>query len=331
MKRINLLISIFLVFSLINLVPSCLGYNDESLRISVLNDADSLTLNIKGQYSIATLNTDEVIREGRDLFEARVVPTRKGLTISREPFDIYGVKIIPSDNASVSIGKRSFRGKLDIIRKENEKLLVINHVGLEDYLKGVLYHEVSHWWPMETLKAQAITARTYALYQRSLMQQRDFDLTNDIYSQVYGGKHSERLKTNIAVDKTRGMVLAFDNAIFPTYYHATCGGRTEDSVNIWDIELLPLKGVKCIFCKYSPHYKWKKGISFDDIKNRLSNAGYEIGQIQNLDTTAKNTSGRIEYVSVLSTKELKIPANDFRLAMGPNIIRSTNFSLKVKN
>lgn len=307
-----------------------MGLDDTTLRVCVLKDADQMVLTIRGSYKILALKTNQLIKKGRSLRKAKVVPTSSGLLISGEPFDIYGINIVPRRNASIYIGRRSFRGNLDIIRTEEKRLLVINHIDVEDYLKGVLYHEVSHWWPIEALKAQAIAARTYALYQKSIRKDFDYDLTSDIYSQVYGGRLSEKLKTNRAVKLTRGMVLTYKNEIFPTYYHATCGGRTEDASNLWDIDLPPLKGVKCDFCRHSPHYKWRYKVSVSKVERKLREAGYKIGGLKRITLRGKTSSGRIKELGLISKEEVAVPTKDFRMILGPNSIRSTNFQIRVK-
>lgn len=330
-KTIIILLSAVILIFATHLPSSAFRFHDKMLRVCVLKDAASLMLTIKGDYMIFTLKTNEVIEVGKNLRKAEVVPSSKGLIINNEPFNVYGVKIVPRRDALVYIGRRSFRGNIDIIRTEDLKLLVINHLDLEDYLKGVLYHEVSHWWPMETLRAQAIAARTYAVYQKSRSERRDFDLTNDIYSQVYGGRGSEKVRTNRAVDSTRGEALFFNNEIFPTYYHATCGGRTENASNLWNIDLPPLKGVKCNFCKFSPHYKWKYSISLEDIEEPLRSSGYKIEGLKKIKIQGKDASGRIEKLKLIAKRDILIPAKDFRLIIGPNHIRSTNFTIKMKN
>jgi len=303
---------------------------DNMLRVCVLKGSNDLELTIKGRYKILTIKTAELIERGRDLKAAPVLALDSGLSISGRPFKIYGIKVMPKTDASVSIGRRVFRGTVDIIRTKERKLLVINHVELEDYLKGVLYHEVSHWWPMETLKAQAIAARTYALYQKSIKRDSDYDLTSDIYSQVYGGKASERIRTNRAVSITCGKVLTYKNEIFPAYYHATCGGRTEDASNLWDIKIPPLKGVRCGFCRFSPHYYWECEILLSGLEEKLSRAGYNLKNIVDIKAKGRTRSGRIkDLIFICAGKEVIIPADDFRLAIGPNRVRSTNFTLEV--
>jgi len=324
--------TILVIFALfVVLSPSeALRINDTILRVCVLKGAKELSLTIKGHYKILALKTNEVMDKGNNLKRAEVLPSQSGLLISNRAFNVYGIKIVPRRDASVYIGKRAFRGNLDIIRTKEKKLLAINHVDLEDYLKGVLYHEVSHWWPIETLKAQAIAARTYALYQKSIRQDKDFDLTNDIYSQVYGGRQSERMKTNKAIKLTRGKVLTFKGDIFPTYYHATCGGYTEDASNLWNINLNSLKGRRCDFCKHSPHYKWRYKIAISEVERKLGLAGYSVTGLKGIRLHGKTSSGRVRELRLISDKELLIPAKNFRLIIGPNLMRSTNFKLKTK-
>lgn len=320
-----------IIFLLSAILPSeAFWAKDNTLRVCVLKNANSLVLSIKGQYKIIALKTNGLLEKGEDLHNVGVLPMGSGLSVSGKPLRIFGIKVVPKKDALVYIDNRSFRGNIDIVRTEENTLLVINHINVEDYIKGVLYHEVSHWWPMETLKAQAIAARTYALYQKSVRQEEDYDLTSDIYSQVYGGRGSERLKTNRAVDLTRSKVLTFNKEIFPTYYHATCGGRTEDASNLWDIDLAPLKGVKCSFCRHSPHYKWKYKLLTTDLEEKLFLAGYDAGGVKDIKLEGKTSSGRVKDLILSGNKALTIPAKDFRLAISPNHIRSTYFRITGK-
>ena len=107
---------------------------------------------------------------------------------------------------------------------------------------------------MEALKAQAVAARTYALYSINPAG-KHYDVTNDIYSQVYGGRDSERYRTDLAVDRTRGQVLTYNNQIIPAYFHATCGGMTEDARELWNLpDIPPLRGVPCLILqKFTAH------------------------------------------------------------------------------
>jgi len=299
------------------------------VRVAVAIDEPAVTLEIKGNYIITALPLSEKLMGGRDLAEVEIKPGYSGIFMDGKPLNIYGVKIKAEEEASIRINNRAFRGELDIIRTENIKLLAINKLDLEDYIKGVLYHEVSHWWPMATLKAQAIAARTFAICKVIESKNADFDLRSDVYSQVYGGRTSERYRTTRAVDETRGKILVYRGKIIPAYYHATCGGHTEDASRLWKTEIFPLKGRPCNYCRRSPHYAWSAELSLGDIEKRLGLKGYRLKGVEAVEILSRNDSGRVETVAVKDTLGIeKIPSNKFRLALGPNLIKSTNFSLK---
>jgi stage II sporulation protein D len=161
-------------------------------------------------------------------------------------------------------------------------------------------------------------------------KQKDFDVTSDIYSQVYGGRGSERYRTNKAVDETEGKVLFYQGKIIPAYFHATCGGHTEDATLLWDLDLTPLKGVVCPYCKESPHFNWHYDLPVKEIAKKLSGAGFKITDIKNISIEGKDRSGRITNLIITCEEgEVKISAKDFRGTIGPNIINSTNFSVTI--
>jgi stage II sporulation protein D len=302
------------------------------LRVAILKDVKSFKLTLRSPYEIFALKTLEKLSSGKRLNSALVVPAEAGIKIGNRNFSFPGIRII-SKKGYIFINRRNFRGQVDIIRTAEKKLLVVNYVDTEDYLRGVLYQEVSHWWPMEVLKAQAIVARTFALYRKQQNQERNYDLSSDVFSQVYGGRRSETWRTNIAVNRTEGRVLKYQGKIFPTFYHANCGGHTQDASRIWNIDLEPLKGVKCDFCKRSKYYRWQAEIPLARITQKMRWGGYKkVGSIYRLTILERDPSGRVAELLIDSDKgKTKISGYRFRLRLGVNLIRSTNFTVKIKN
>jgi len=297
--------------------------------VAIIPGAESVNLKAYGNYEITDGKTGKPLSGGRNL--KSVVTTYKGqILIGGKLFNTYKVSLASGDGGLILIDGRRFRGEIQFIINSDAKLLVVNNIDLEDYVKGILYHEASHYWPMEALKAQAIVSRTYAVFQRQENKGRNFDVTSDIYSQVYGGRASERYRTNKAVEETKGIVLTFQGKVFPTYFHATCGGHTEDASVLWNTDLPPLKGVVCNFCRQSEHFKWHYVLSLEEIKKELNQAGFKIGNIFDLVVLNRDNSGRVTDLSIVSSSGIvKIPAKDFRGALGPNIIRSTNFHVSI--
>ena len=300
------------------------------IRVSLLQDVPSFFLRVKGSFEVRDLNSKKLIKKAANLRKQAVKVRNNKINIQGIASGLLALQIAPLRGGYVFINNRIFRGKINIIIKANGKILVVNELKVEDYCAGVIAQEIAPWWPMDALKAQAIIARSYALYQKQLPRDNDFDLTSDIYSQVYGGKLSERWRTNRAVSLTKGKVLTYQGKPFPTYYHATCGGRTEDAACLWDIDLVPLRGVACNFCTHSPHYKWQAKIPLEDIRLKLITKGFQIQEIAAIEITGYDPSGRITGLEIKSQDDgFTISLKDFRQALGPNIIRSANFTMQI--
>ena len=301
------------------------------IRVCVIKEKPSLKLSIKGKYTIETLENHHILQESSSgITDQKVMPTNSGITVGEQEFLVYGIRIIPTLGANISINSKRFRGVVDIIRTKSMKLLVINHIDIEDYLFGVLYHEMPHDWPMQALMAQAVTARTYAVFRKEERKKEDYDLTNDQYSQMYGGKDAERFRGKWAVEMTKGKVLEYDNKILPCFYHSTCGGHTEDSSKIWTLELKPLKGRSCPYCKEAPLYNWDAIFSYKQIQERLNNKKIKCKDVKNIREGKRDGSGRLETVIITDKNgEINLPSEKFRLALGGSeFLKSTKFSIK---
>jgi stage II sporulation protein D len=117
------------------------------------------------------------------------------------------------------------------------ELEIINLVHIDDYLKSVVPSEVYSAWPMDTLKAQAVASRSYAMHHvgvvRSTRKDQVYDFDDTILYQAYTGIELENERTSHAVDTTSGEVLLHANNIIQAYYHADSGGTTESPEQVW--------------------------------------------------------------------------------------------------
>ncbi|MDD5449175.1 MAG: SpoIID/LytB domain-containing protein [Candidatus Omnitrophica bacterium] len=309
--------------------PACAQDREpEQIRVRVINNVDAITLTAESGYKVYDRGDGRLLKEGGALYGAKVAAAPQGLMLGDLPIAAEGIRIKTNKDGRIYADKWRFRGELEIFKNKESKLVVVNNLDIESYLYGVLYHEVSHYWPYEVLKAQAIAARSFALYQKKAMKDKDYDVTADIYSQVYGGRTAEKYRTNRAVDMTRGKILEFNNDCLPAYYHATCGGFTEDAGNLWKIDLAPLKGVECKFCRRSKHFHWIKKIGIADIEETLNKAGYAASGITQIKIDGRNRSNRINNLIIQGNgQEVKIPGKDFRILIGPNLLKSNNYNV----
>ena len=140
-------------------------------------------------------------------------------------------------------GKR-YRGKMEVFVNSKGRLTVVNVVPMEDYLLGVVPAELS-LPQIEAQKAQAVAARTYAVANKNGYGDEGFDMLPTVWSQVYKGVRIESRMGSQAVRETRGIIATYKGKAINALYTSTCGGRTEDSGNIFEFDEPYLRGVNC--------------------------------------------------------------------------------------
>jgi stage II sporulation protein D len=321
----------FFIFCVGNLSSDRLfGKEPLKIRVAVFRGIPEVILAVAGPFEIVDARTQVSLYRGKDLSPAKVTVTPEGLKLKGMVFTTDAFTCLPKKQAAITVNNRHYRGDVSIFKDEGGSILIVNILDLESYIKGVLYHEISHRWPMDAIKAQAVAARTYAVYQKEAMKLKDYDLTADTSSQVYGGYESEKRKTNRAVNFTYGEILRYQGRVFPAYFHATCGGVTENASELWKIDIVPLKGERaCSFCLESPHYYWKAPADLKTIQKKMG-ARYALGGVlKNISVAERNSTGRVRTLELKDEQgaSLIISAKDFRAIQGSDVIRSTNFTI----
>lgn len=204
----------------------------------------------------------------------------------------------------IALNGAKYRGVLEFIPSGSEKITAINELELDKYLYGVVPKEMPASWPIEALKAQAVAARTYAVSNLSKWMKYGFDVTCDTRDQAYGGYEAENIRTNEAVDATKGQIALYEGEPILALYHSDSGGVTADCEEVFGDDLPYLKSVKELFDTGSPHSTWK--VSLDTYFS-------EQGRIENIDILEKSTSGRVKKLmisgssgeQVLSSSEIR--------------------------
>lgn len=144
------------------------------------------------------------------------------------PLELTGPAPLALGGASLSgVIDGRYRGSFEVTESAR-RLDVINRVGLESYLMGVVPAESPSSWAAAELQAQAIAARSYAV---TSTPQQGFDLYGDTRSQEYRGYGSETPATDAAVSQTLGEVVTYEGKPVTTYYFASSGGETESVQN----------------------------------------------------------------------------------------------------
>jgi len=237
-----------------------------------------------------------------------------------------------SNGAAMSSGDSGMEiavsGVVHLVRK-GKGFSVINRVDLEEYVKGVVPAEVSSTWHPEMLKAQAVAARTYALYQQMLSATREYDVAATVQDQVYRGKQGIDAGILRAVEETRGLVITYQDAPIYAAFSSTAAGLTEDAMNVWSKDYPYLKGVECPFDLMSPYYQWKSSFKIDTLEQSLRQQGFAVGSISTMTPLSFSRGGRVAKLRILhSGGELVLRGEELRKAVGYTIIPSTQFAIE---
>ncbi len=303
----------------------------QNIRVLIMEDA--------GAVSFSSENSIEVLSVKSSFFKE--FGNRNPITLSadNETITLKGVGhleepviIRSKEGESVTVNNVSHRGSV-WVHIRGGKLLVVCHLDIEKYLYGVIPREVSPRWNKQVLQAQAVAARTYALYHMIKRENRVYDLYSTVSSQVYGGKDAEAKATKRAVDATRGNILTFDGKVTLTFYHANSGGNTETTENVWGGRVPYLVSVKDDFSKKGFGAAWKTELTYEEIAQRLQQFGFSVSPPFKLISTERSETGRIKTLT-LSPRDgedtINLTGNSFRLMVGSTKVKSTNFEVNHK-
>lgn len=178
-----------------------------------------------------------IVETGEESYETAPGET-VGFNQDTEDFNEGRIKLIPKSgeiqfqSVNRGIGTPSYGGTIEVSLYD-EGIVVVNEVGIEDYLKKVVPSEMPSGFNLEALKCQAVCARSYAYTELSNNYYSAYGahIDDSIQFQVYN--NSQRAEsTDTAVDETAGQVLSYNGEVVKTYYYSTSCGSTTD-VTLW--------------------------------------------------------------------------------------------------
>jgi stage II sporulation protein D len=204
-------------------------------------------------------------------------------------------------------------------------VMVINHVAIEAYLRGVVPLEMPATWPVEALKAQAIAARSYAL-SHSHPSTGTYDLYDDTRSQVYRGQKGETAATDAVITATRGSVVLSGTAVANAMFHSADGGWTENNENVFvsatgAIVAGPVSYLRgssdrapdgSSYDKASPYATWQTATYTRDALGAIlaRDARTNTGVLVRLDLSRRGVSGRLISVTIVGSLGSKTVSGD---------------------
>ncbi|MES0490674.1 MAG: SpoIID/LytB domain-containing protein [Leptospirales bacterium] len=274
--------------------------NGKSVRVEIYRGPPT-TVNISG-YQFTGIKGD--VKKGSGKF----TPASSGQLVSKTGQFQFNGKTYPGTLTVHNAGK---------------VYVYVNNVPISEYLISVISHEMSPSWPVETLKAQAITARTYVMKKMERNAKLKYDIGSTTYDQVYGGFVSDPKNAKRAVEETKGMVITYEGKLAEVFYHSDCGGETAAASEVWNHDFPYLVRKRCEF-KDSPEYSWEVTYS----KSHIEKA-FGISFITSIVISQRTPSKRVKLLVINSRRGKKsITASLFRAKLGSTKIRSTRFAIR---
>jgi stage II sporulation protein D len=177
---------------------------------------------------------------------------------------------IEPGSAPIEFDNRTYRGKIEVYGNSRNTFTVVNELPLEEYLLGVVPNELNPgtFGEIEALKAQSVAARTYVMRNLGQYKNEGYDICASDACQVYMGQGTENPLSNQAITETRGMIAVYNDQPINALYSSTCGGRTEDSQNIFDERVPYLVSTICEY-KHPEPVQFTSSRSFADWKDAV--------------------------------------------------------------
>ncbi len=336
-----------------------------------------LTLRAGGPFTVADISTGKILLSGTDkgpwVFEVqgasrtlrvsgpsgrKTVKALAGLRVRLQEPGTFIVEELAFGKGASWAGRadRELRGSLEMRwDAKGRGLFLVNVLNLEEYLYGVLASEMPAHWPLEALKAQAVIARTEALFRKAAGTHRKqgFNLCDEQHCQAYGGVKSETTRTREAVDATRGEILKHRGKVAHAVYFSNCGGHTQNGSDIhwgdepywqgvpdmvggafpptpWEFRQWLIRPPKT-YCEpgrwsKASHFRWTRTAMIKDVERRL-NRRYRVGKILEVAVLSRGPAGRALKVEINGDQGRAIlrKEGEIRRFFGLASLRSTFF------
>ncbi|MBN1943446.1 MAG: SpoIID/LytB domain-containing protein [Phycisphaerae bacterium] len=237
----------------------------------------------------------------------------------------------PRSDGFIRVGDKMYRGRLVLVASDEDHFYVHNHVDLESYLASVIAKELYPNFHPEAYRAQAMAARTYAIYEMATRGARgNFDVWDSQRSQVYGGMLAETDRSWQAVRDTHACVLAYgspgNERVFLAQFSACNGGYVNGAHVIRNVPLSrriePLAGgQQDDDGRACPRYAWQPvRIAKTDLYAALAGRYKDVrslGGIETLRVKAQTPYGRPIWLEAQGPvgRSATIRAEDVRLCL----------------
>lgn len=238
-RLLAITLTFMMVFGLsINMASAKTITNPDTIKVGLTSlQSTSLNLTLEGHYKV----------NGTPVADKQLSFAISGNKILYNGSSYDEITLEPSVSSARILanysGKTNRYPGVVLLKVSSGKILPVNYVDMQSYLKGVLPYEISNSYPIEAIKAQAVTSRTFALANLNKHLSQGINVCDTTNCQVYRGENSSYQNISKAVDETKNMVLTFNGSLASVTFGASNGGYIESSLNIWgsNYSYLPAK------------------------------------------------------------------------------------------
>ncbi len=291
----------------------------QSIRVALGTHSGKYTLKFLSPYKVRIEEATYILDATNGVFTvtltSEAVELRSKNRYLRLPVPV-AIAFIPLESpGEFQWGEKTLVGQIFLHANQQEKAISVS-MPLEPYVLGVLSaemptHEAAY---LEALKAQAVAARTYAVWRMRHPRHPWYDIFSDVQDQVLGSVAPATAIARQAVDATRGVVLISEASGTPQvaaiHYHSTCGGVFEIQRNdSLDQKESRADGVEENNCELSPLFRWARIVTADQILQNLATWQFipeqkvaslkQTGYSLQLSILKRSVSGRVKQMQVI--------------------------------
>ena len=303
----------------------------EFIRVALVHNQATAEISCDSDFEVQSGSNKTVLPKGK--YFLHVVEGKLAMD-EQHVFDGTLYLNALEGKALPKVNQRAYKGYLRALA-DNDKLLLVNYVELEQYLASVLPAKTMVVWPDEGIKAQAIAARSYALYQKQMNRNKQFDVTANDKELPYEGTGSriEKAAVTKLLQTTAGQYLVdASGQVVEAVTTSSSGGRTEAASGAWGRDIPYLQSV-VDYDSDSPDYKWEQRATPALLEGQLAQRGYVVGQLHSVRLSPldapdddRTTTGRVRYVILSgSAGTVKLSGAELADIIG---LRSTLFDVE---
>ncbi len=254
--------------------------------------------------------------------ELKITSKRNAIYINKLRYEREWIHIVP-DQGFASINGQTYHGSF-IIYKDANRLLLVNHVDLEEYVYSVLRTESWPGWPLEVNKVFAVACRSYvmAMMKAARKTKQPYHVKNTNEHQTYQGMHN-CLTCREAVEQTRGVFLSYNREPIVAMFDCCCGGIIPADIESFDFKKAPYlaRPYACTHCKRCKIYSWEVAFDKESIHPMLCAKEVKVAKT--------DKAGIVKEVHIKSGKKVKTVTGKQLYAMFKEI-KSFHFGIQSK-